>query len=262
MAVGKIKNINGENTYIEYATRLCSKVSNKTLQNCKNISFNILKNPLRLSIKWNDPNNEIDGMETVFWWGTKLIKNSEHIPIDENDGDLIEDIKIRNKYAIVGAEDLDIMQNETYYYALFPYTEFGVITNDEMNKFSCFVKDPVKWIKSYDGTYKFQKGTERWESTNYHVGSSNAETRWSIEVEEATSFSFDYGVSSEQNYDKLYVTLDSSTIVDGISGVINSSYSGSLSVGSHILKAQYMKDGTSDKNDDKAWIKFIDPIAE
>ena len=72
------------------------------------------------------------------------------------------------------------------------------------------------------------------------------------------TFSFDYSVSSENNYDKLSITLNEQTIVDGISGVVSSAYTTTLSANTaYTMTATYSKDVSNSTNDDQAVIENI-----
>lgn len=105
---------------------------------------------------------------------------------------------------------------------------------------------------SYEWEWDSQK--QKMRSTNYHVNSSTSQTTITISTSSPCIFSFDYAVSSESNYDKLTITLDGNTIVNAISGTTSSTYSSTLSSGSHTLVLKYVKDSSEDRNDDRAYV--------
>lgn len=100
----------------------------------------------QIIIKWADPADVIvHGVTVAQWAGTRLVRNEEHPPVDENDGVTVKDSKGRNQYATNGFVDTGIMQDIMYYYALFPYTSDGVFTVDVINHISVEVAyDPFK----------------------------------------------------------------------------------------------------------------------
>ena len=116
-------------------------------------------------------------------------------------------------------------------------------------------------------TWAYNADAGRIESQN--VGKNNTTARASLTFKFATdtSISFNYGVSSEKNYDKLTVkqTVDSATtnIVDGISGENTGTYEASLAAGKeYTFTFEFYKDSGSASGQDKAWIsnmKISDP---
>lgn len=112
---------------------------------------------------------------------------------------------------------------------------------------------------STSNTYEWEwdSANNRIRSTNYNIDSSTSQTTISISATKSTDLSFAYATSSESKYDKLTITLDGSTIVDAISGTTSSTYSGTLSTGSHTLILKYSKDGTLKSGDDRAYFSNL-----
>lgn len=112
------------------------------------------------------------------------------------------------------------------------------------------------WAKGSDGIYV---------SKNKGRQSTTATAKWTIVFPTgglASTSDVIYKVSSEQNYDKLTVKVDGTTIANGISGAGSwITYSFSNTEGSHTLEASYSKDGSQDKNDDCAYININCPLA-
>jgi len=88
-----------------------------------------------------------------------------------------------------------------------------------------------------------------WTSNNGGVNSSTAQT--TLTAKQACTVSFDYSYSSEANYDKLTITVGSTTVANALSGATtHKSYSGSLASGAAIV-FKYAKDGSQNTNDDR-----------
>ena len=70
-----------------------------------------------------------------------------------------------------------------------------------------------------------------------------------------TTMTFDYKVSSEQNYDKLTVKLGSETLVDSVSGVIDWTTQEVEAKNGDVLTIVYKKDSSGNKNDDCVYVR-------
>ncbi len=120
----------------------------------------------------------------------------------------------------------------------------------------------ISWENTSNGTYAFIKEGTKWTSNNKGIKSSTATSAWTIIVTEDTEYSFKYKVSSEQGYDKLTIKLDDTTVANAISGIGNEeTYTITLTAGTHTLTASYVKDGSSDKNDDCGYV-ILEDIGE
>jgi len=119
----------------------------------------------------------------------------------------------------------------------------------------------ISWENTENGTYAFTQSGNKWTSNNKGVKSSTATSSWKITVSENIEYPIKYKVSSEQSYDKFTLTLNGTTIIaNGISGSGSEiTYNASLTAGEHTLVASYVKDSSTDKNDDCAYI-ILDPI--
>ena len=111
-----------------------------------------------------------------------------------------------------------------------------------------------------DGSYpwRYNEESEHFESTNAGVGSSTSATAFDFTLTMPVVLTFDYGVSSEGNYDKFTATLsngtDSQTLLNGISGENTDSISLRLTAGTWTLTLKYSKDSSGDKGSDMAYI--------
>lgn len=97
-------------------------------------------------------------------------------------------------------------------------------------------------------------GVFGFKSDNYHDDSATATTTWKAKVD--LTVSFDYAVSSEQNFDKFSASKDGTTIIAEISGEKSGSWSGALSVGESIT-FKYAKDSSTNEGADAATISNI-----
>ena len=92
-----------------------------------------------------------------------------------------------------------------------------------------------------------------WTSNNYHVNSSNA----TITLKTFGYSAINWRVSSENNYDKLTIIVDGTTMVDQSSGINN----GTITLDSseeHIIQATYSKDVSTNRNEDIGELTFIE----
>lgn len=118
-----------------------------------------------------------------------------------------------------------------------------------------------KWNVSSRGTYVFAQEGDKWTSNNKGKQSSTATTTWTVDISESVSYDIKYKVSSEQNYDKFSLVLNGTTIVSAISGAgSETNYKATLKAGVNTLTATYSKDGSTDRNDDMAYVILPDVI--
>lgn len=107
---------------------------------------------------------------------------------------------------------------------------------------------PTYFTESYGGTYFFD-GYSTFSSNNKGVDNSTAKTTWTAKDDMEISFNYDY--STENRYDKFYLTVADTVIENGVSGVSGTkSFSGTLLKGQSII-FEYTKDGSKSENDDK-----------
>ena len=108
------------------------------------------------------------------------------------------------------------------------------------------------WAMTGHGNYQFVKNGNTWTSNN-HAHSSSATTTWAVIIPSPIQYTIRYTVSSEGNYDYLTLVLDGTSIVH-TSGSNSSSYTTTLSVGTHTLTATYSKDGSTSSGSDQGTI--------
>ncbi len=110
-------------------------------------------------------------------------------------------------------------------------------------------------------TYPWTVSNGRFQSTNQGQNSTTSTSTIQFTPTYNATLSFDYGVSSEANYDELTITLtgsdsSSNTLVNAISGINNGSKAGiTLTSGvTYTLTLTYTKDSGADNNDDVGYI--------
>lgn len=90
----------------------------------------------KMLIKWKDPEDIIlDGITLSKWGGTQLRRKTTTYPIDNKDGELVVDSKVKDQFEN-GYLDEDLVDGQKYYYALFPYTNTNTFTIDVANRVS------------------------------------------------------------------------------------------------------------------------------
>lgn len=95
-----------------------------------------------------------------------------------------------------------------------------------------------------------------WTSTNTTNSSTSSET-FTFEAENGSTLSFNYSVSSEDEYDMFVITLDGTTIIEE-SGEKSGTYTKTFTKdGSHTLVAKYTKDDSGSGGSDQASITDI-----
>ena len=100
--------------------------------NCSNIRCITQGTTVRL--KWQDPNDTMIGDVLIAKWDkTVVVRKQGSIPTNISDGTIIVTSSVRNQYSTTAYIDTIPDSENTYYYKLFPYTDDGIITNDDIN---------------------------------------------------------------------------------------------------------------------------------
>ena len=87
-----------------------------------------------IEINWTDPPDVvIDDTTIATWSGTMLRRKTLSYPVNEKDGELVIDSKVRSQFGTTPLVDEGVTDTQ-YYYMLFPYTEKKVITVDAANR--------------------------------------------------------------------------------------------------------------------------------
>lgn len=86
---------------------------------------------------------------------------------------------------------------------------------------------------------------------NLNVASATSSITYTVNLTKEATFSCDYTISSEANYDKGYIYIDGVALVNAVSGSsLNSLVSSQLSTGTHTIELRYTKDGSVDSGTD------------
>ena len=106
-----------------------------------------------VKIKWQDPENTvISGSTFSTWAGTKLVMSETGYPANPDDGTLVVDNTMRDKYETTGYTVTGLTNGKQYYFALFPYSTDGVYNYDAGNRLLGEPDGPLKIVTFADGT--------------------------------------------------------------------------------------------------------------
>lgn len=149
--LGKVKP-DGKTTFIDEDGTLHAKgggvtvtpkpVNNPTIENANT----------SVTIKWQDPENTvISGSTFSTWAGTKLVMKETGYPANPDDGTLVVDNTVRDKYKTTGYTVTGLTSGKQYYFVLFPYNTDGVYNYDTGNR---LLGEPgeLKIVTFADGT--------------------------------------------------------------------------------------------------------------
>lgn len=105
-----------------------------------------------VTIKWQDPEDTvISGSTFSTWAGTKLVMKETGYPANPDDGTLVVDNTVRDKYKTAGYTVTGLTNGKKYYFALFPYSTDGVYNYDAGNRLLGEPED-LKIVAFADGT--------------------------------------------------------------------------------------------------------------
>lgn len=173
--LGKVKP-DGKTTFIDEDGTLHAKgggatvtpkpVNNPTIENLN----------ASVTIKWQDPENTvISGSTFSTWAGTKLVMKETGYPANPDDGTLVVDNTVRDKYKTTGYTVTGLTNGKQYYFALFPYSTDGVYNYDAGNR---LIGEPegAKIVTFADGTdAEIEKMIEA-----HYAGKINISDYWAV----------------------------------------------------------------------------------
>ena len=117
---------------------------------------------------------------------------------------------------------------------------------------------------SDNGSYPwvYNADLDRFESSNQNQDKTSSTTSFAFTLSAPTVLRFGYGVSSENGYDKLTITLaadggSTETLADAVSGEKSGSIKKQLAAGSYTLTLSYVKDDASKGGSDMAYVGVL-----
>ena len=117
---------------------------------------------------------------------------------------------------------------------------------------------------SDNGNYPwvYNADLDRFESSNQKQDKTSSTTSFAFTLSAPTILRFGYGVSSENGYDKLTITLaedggSTETLADAVSGEKSGSIKKQLAAGSYTLTLSYVKDDASKGGSDTAYVSVL-----
>ena len=133
--LGKIKP-DGKTTFVDEDGTLHAKGGGATITPPKPVNNPTVENAnASVIIKWQDPENSvISGSTTSTWAGTKLVMKETGYPANPDDGILVVDNTVRDKYKTTGYTVTGLTNGKKYYFTLFPYSTDGIYNYDAGNR--------------------------------------------------------------------------------------------------------------------------------
>ena len=117
---------------------------------------------------------------------------------------------------------------------------------------------------SDNGNYPwvYNADLDRFESSNQNQDKTSSTTSFAFTLSAPTVLRFGYGVSSENGYDKLTITLaedggSTETLADAVSGEKSGSIKKQLGAGSYTLTLSYVKNDASKGGSDMAYVSVL-----
>jgi hypothetical protein len=126
-------------------------------------------------------------------------------------------------------------------------TNITITSNDMLAEY--FTVSPIS------GTRFVHVSNGRFESNIENMDGYTAKSTWTAK-QNIQTISFNYGVSSEANYDKFTLTVGNTTVANAISGAQTGTWSGSMQAGDKIVLT-YSKDSSSASGSDIGYIENI-----
>ena len=141
-------------------------------------------------------------------------------------------------------------------YTVWDDDRLGHVSYPEQTVTSISVSDTgnYPWVYNAD--------LDRFESSNQNQDKTSSTTSFAFTLSAPTVLRFGYGVSSENGYDKLTITLaedggSTETLADAVSGEKSGSIKKQLAAGSYTLTLSYVKDDASKGGSDMAYVSVL-----
>ena len=127
---GKVLTSNGDGTFSWKKSSGGTTITPKPTVNPK-----IESDDGKVIITWEDPTDTvIEGSTFSKWAGTKLVMKESGYPTSPDDGEILVDNTVRDKYKTSGFTKTGLTNDKVYYFALFPYSTDGIYNYDSGNR--------------------------------------------------------------------------------------------------------------------------------
>ena len=141
-------------------------------------------------------------------------------------------------------------------YTVWDDDRLGHVSYPEQTVTSISVSDNGNYPWAYNADL------DRFESSNQNQDKTSSTTSFAFTLSAPTVLRFGYGVSSENGYDKLTITLaegggSTETLADAVSGEKSGSIKKQLGAGSYTLTLSYVKDDASKGGSDMAYVSVL-----
>lgn len=173
--LGKVKP-DGKTTFIDEDGTLHAKGGGTTVTPKPVNNPSIENANASVTIKWQDPENTvISGSTFSTWAGTKLVMKETGYPANPDDGTLVVDNTVRDKYKTTGYTVTGLTNGKQYYFTLFPYNTDGIYNYDAGNRLIGEPED-LKIVAFADGTdAEIEKMIEA-----HYAGKINISDYWAV----------------------------------------------------------------------------------
>lgn len=173
--LGKVKP-DGKTTFIDADGTLHAKGGGTTVTPKPVNNPSIENANASVTIKWQDPENTvINGSTFSTWAGTKLVMKETGYPANPDDGTLVVDNTVRDKYKTTGYTVTGLTNGKQYYFTLFPYNTDGIYNYDAGNRLIGEPED-LKIVAFADGTdAEIEKMIEA-----HYAGKINISDYWAV----------------------------------------------------------------------------------
>ena len=176
-------------------------------------------------------------------------KITDIAPTGHEQGTLIQETENYWEYACLKADHNYIVYKDSRMNAMFLEDVTVAFSDSESYPWEYSQEDPVT-------------GWDSIRSTNRDMPGCVSQTSVFFVCDREFVLSFEYLVSSEENYDKLTIYLDGEPVVNEVSGEVSGTYaSETLEAGTHELTLIYNKDGSANGGEDRAYLYNLKAIA-
>lgn len=112
-----------------------------------------------------------------------------------------------------------------------------------------------------DYPWSYNENTRCFESTNVGAGNTTSTTKLTVTLEWPATVSFNYGASSEQDYDFVNITLtngeETEAIASNLSGEAKGAFERKLEAGVYVFTFSYAKDEATNGGRDVGWVSDL-----